>query len=80
MHPELSDSGLPAGLDLNMKKIKTSKKIKNINQTDLFDLLAQLERLKEIESELNMTSSLGLLELNTIVEKQVDWVDSGLLS
>lgn len=63
-----------------IKKTKKIKKIKNINQTDLFELLEQLEQLKEVESELNMTSSLGLLELSTIVEKQVDWVDSALLS
>jgi hypothetical protein len=62
-----------------MKKIKRTRKNKNINQTDLFELLEQLEKLKEVESELNMTSSLGLLELNTIVEKQVDWVDLELL-
>ena len=54
-----------------MKKIKKTKKSKNINQTDLFELLEQLEHLKEVQSELNMTSSLGLFELNTIVEKQV---------
>ncbi|MGZ4996760.1 MAG: hypothetical protein ACXV8J_02860 [Methylobacter sp.] len=62
-----------------MKKIKRTKKKKNIDQTDLFDWLEQMEKLKEVESELNMTSSLGVLELNTIVEKQVDWVDSELL-
>jgi len=27
-----------------------------------------------------MTSSLGLLELSTIVEKQIDWVDLELVS
>jgi len=62
-----------------MKKLKRTRKKKNINQTDLFELLEQMEKLKEVESELNMTSSLGLLELSTIVEKQVDWVDSELL-
>ncbi|MGZ5012054.1 MAG: hypothetical protein ACXV74_13945 [Methylobacter sp.] len=62
-----------------MKKIKRTRKKKNIDQTDLFDWLEQMEKLKEVESELNMTSSLGVLELNTIVEKQVDWVDSELL-
>jgi hypothetical protein len=70
---------LPPSLIYKMKKIKRAKKNKNINQTDLFELLEQLEKLKEVESELNMTSSLGVLELNTIVEKQVDWVDSELL-
>jgi len=64
---------------LKMKKLKRTRKKKNINQTDLFELLEQMEKLKEVESELNMTSSLGLLELSTIVEKQVDWVDSELL-
>ncbi|WP_333876856.1 hypothetical protein [Methylobacter sp.] len=73
-------AAIPDGFDLKMKKIKKTKKVKNINQTDLFELLEQLEQLKEVESELNMTSSLGLLELNTIVEKQVDWVDSELLT
>jgi hypothetical protein len=29
---------------------------------------------------LNMAASLGLLELSTIVEKQVDWVDLALLT
>jgi len=43
-------------------------------------LLERLEQLKEVESELNMTSSLGLLELSTIVEKQIDWVDLELVS
>jgi len=62
-----------------MKKLKRTRKKKNINQTDLFELLEQMEKLKEVESELNMTSSLGLLELSTIVEKQVDWVDSEIL-
>jgi 5-methylcytosine-specific restriction endonuclease McrBC regulatory subunit McrC len=71
-------AAIPDGLDLKMKKIKKTKKIKNINQTDLFEMLEQLEQLKKVESELNMTSSLGLLELNTIVEKQVDWVDLAL--
>ncbi|MGZ4976218.1 MAG: hypothetical protein ACXV8O_03615 [Methylobacter sp.] len=46
----------------------------------MFELLEQLEQLKEVESELNMASSLGPLELNTIVEKQVDWVDLELLN
>ena len=53
------------------------KKIKNINQTDLLELLEQLEQLKEVESELNMASSLGQLELNIMtemIEKQIDWV------
>jgi len=73
-------AAIPDGFDLRMKKIKKTKKVKNINQTDLFELLEQLEQLKEVESELNMTSSLGPLELNTIVEKQVDWVDLELLN
>jgi len=42
-------------------------------------MLEQMEKLREVESELNMTSSLGPLELSTIVEKQVDWVDLELL-
>ncbi len=53
------------------------KKVKNINQTDLVELLEQMEQLKEVESELNMTSSLGRLELKImteIIEKQIDWV------
>ncbi|TAN67213.1 MAG: hypothetical protein EPN17_11445 [Methylobacter sp.] len=71
---------IPDGFDLKMKKIKKTKKIKNINQTDLFELLERMVQLEEVESELNMTSSLGPLELNAIVEKQVDWVDLELLS
>ena len=47
---------------------------KNINQTNLFDLVERLEQLEQVNSELNMTESLGLLELSTIVEKQIDWV------
>lgn len=70
---------ISAILDLNMKKIKRIRKKKNINQTDLFDWLEQMEKLKAVESELNMTSALGPLELSTIVEKQVDWVDLELL-
>lgn len=66
-------------LDLKMKKITRARKKKNINQADLFDWLEQMEKLKAVESELNMTSSLGPLELSTIVEKQVDWVDLELL-
>jgi len=62
-----------------MKKIKKSRKTKNSNQTDLFDWLAQQAQLQEIEAELNMTSALGPMELVTIVEKQVDWVDLALL-
>lgn len=50
------------------------KRKKNTNQTDLFDLVEQLEQLEQVNSELNMTESLGLLELSTIVEKQIDWV------
>jgi hypothetical protein len=55
-----------------------SRHKKNINQTDLFDLVEQLEQLEQLEqvnSELNMTFALGHLELSTIVEKQVDWVE-----
>jgi hypothetical protein len=62
-----------------MKKITRARKKKNINQTDLFEWLEQMEKLKAVESELNMTSALGPLELSTIVEKQVDWVDLELL-
>ena len=40
------------------------KKVKNINQTDLLELLEWMEQLEAVESELNMASSLGLLELN----------------
>ncbi|MGZ5008919.1 MAG: hypothetical protein ACXWE9_10545 [Methylobacter sp.] len=58
--------------------MKRTKKIKNSNQTDLFELIEQLEQLSGVEAELNMTSSLGLSELITIVEKQVDWVDAEL--
>ncbi len=42
---------------------------------DLFELLKQLNQLEQISSELNMTGLLVPLELNTIVEKQVDWVE-----
>jgi hypothetical protein len=62
--------------DLEMKR---TKKIKNPNQIDLFEWLAQLEQLRDVESELNMASSLGPSELKTIVEKQVDWVELELL-
>ncbi|WP_162853359.1 hypothetical protein [Candidatus Methylobacter oryzae] len=54
--------------------MRKSKK-KNINQTDLFELIAHLEQLEQISSELEMVSSLGQLELITIVEKQIDWVE-----
>lgn len=70
---------ISAILDLKMKKITRARKKKNSNQTDLFDWLEQMEKLKEVESELNMTSALGPLELSTIVERQVDWVDLELL-
>jgi len=70
---------ISAILDLKMKKIKRTRKKKNINQTDLFEMLEQMEKLREVESELNMASALGPLELSTIVEKQVDWVDLELL-
>jgi len=56
-----------------MKKTRKSKK--NTNQTDLFELVAHLEQLEQINSELTMITSLGQLELSTIVEKQMDWVD-----
>jgi len=56
-----------------MKKTRKSKK--NTNQTDLFELVANLEQLEQINSELTMITSLGQLELSTIVEKQMDWVD-----
>ncbi len=55
--------------------MKRRRKPKNDNQIDLFEYLDQLTQLKEVESELNMASSLGLSELKTIVERQVDWVD-----
>ncbi len=54
----------------NMRKRK-----KNTNQTDLFELLAHLEQLEQISSELKMVESLGQQELSTIVEKQIDWVE-----
>ncbi len=73
-------TAIPSGFDIKMKKIRKTRKIKNTHQTDLFELLERLEQLKEVESELNMTSSLGLLELSTIVEKQIDWVDLELVS
>lgn len=34
-----------------------------------------LEQLEQMNSELEMVSSLGQLELITIVEKQIDWVE-----
>lgn len=54
----------------NMRKRK-----KNTNQTDLFELVAHLEQLEQISSELKMVESLGQQELSTIVEKQIDWVE-----
>jgi hypothetical protein len=54
----------------NMRKRK-----KNTNQTDLFELMAHLEQLEQISSELKMVESLGQQELSTIVEKQIDWVE-----
>ncbi|WP_196806579.1 hypothetical protein [Methylobacter luteus] len=51
------------------------KSKKNINQTDLFELVTHLEQLEQISSELKMVESLGQLELSTIVEKQIDWVE-----
>ncbi|MDP3875638.1 MAG: hypothetical protein Q8Q50_01515 [Methylobacter sp.] len=41
-----------------MRKFK-----KNINQTDLLELLAHLEQLEQVNAELNWTSALGPLEL-----------------
>ncbi|MGJ0483772.1 MAG: hypothetical protein ACR65R_04455 [Methylomicrobium sp.] len=54
---------------------KTRKSKKNTNQTDLFELVAHLEQLEQISSELTMMGSLDQLELSTIVEKQMDWVE-----
>ncbi|MBL1262601.1 hypothetical protein [Candidatus Methylomicrobium oryzae] len=54
---------------------KTRKSKKNIKQTDLFELVAHLEQLEQISSELTMIDALGQLELSTIVEKQIDWVE-----
>jgi hypothetical protein len=51
------------------------KSKKNINQTDLFELVTHLEQLEQISLELKMLESLGQLELSTIVEKQIDWVE-----
>lgn len=51
------------------------KRNKNTNQTDLFELVAHLEQLEQISSELKMVESLGQQELSTIVEKQIDWVE-----
>jgi hypothetical protein len=48
---------------------------KNINQADLWDLVASLEQLEQINSELKMTESLSQAELITIVENQIDWVE-----
>lgn len=42
-----------------MRKFK-----KNINQTDLLELLGQIEQLEQVTSELKMISTLGELELN----------------
>jgi hypothetical protein len=56
-----------------MKKIRKPRK--NTSQTDLFELVAHLEQLEQISSELKMIESLGQLELSTIVEKQIDWVE-----
>lgn len=53
------------------------KRKKNINQTDLFDLVEQLEQLEQVNAELKMISLLGHLELSTIVENQIDWVELG---
>jgi len=43
---------------------------KNINQTDLFDLVAQLKQLNEVELELAMVSMLGKFELNLVDTKK----------
>jgi hypothetical protein len=42
-----------------MRKFK-----KNINQTDLLELLSQLEQLEQVNLELQMISTLGESELN----------------
>lgn len=54
---------------------KMRKAKKNNNQTDLFELAAHLEQLEQISLELKMIESLGQLELSTIIEKQIDWVE-----
>jgi hypothetical protein len=43
---------------------------KNIDQTDLFELVGRLDNLKAVEAELNMVSLLGQLELNLIDTKK----------
>lgn len=48
---------------------------KNINQTDLFEWIEQRNQLEQVSSELDMLELLAPLELNTIVEKQIDWVE-----
>ncbi|MFI3184766.1 MAG: hypothetical protein QX198_02160 [Methylococcaceae bacterium] len=40
------------------------KRKKNINQTDLFDLVERLEQLDLVNLELNMTEALNPMELN----------------
>ncbi len=50
---------------------------KNTAQTDLFDLVAQLKQLNEVESELAMASMLGKMELNLVDRKKdgaLSWV------
>jgi hypothetical protein len=64
-------TAIPMGLDT--KKMRKAKK--NTNQTDLFELVAHLEQLEQISLELKMIESLGPLELSTIIEKQIDWVE-----
>ncbi len=62
-----------------MRKFK-----KNINQTDLLELLGQLEQLEQVTSELTMISTLGALELNlgiTADRSKADepiWVQSSI--
>jgi dTDP-4-dehydrorhamnose reductase len=53
---------------------------KNVDQTDLFDLAAQLNEIKQLrsaESELSMIALLGTAELNLIESKKktgLNWV------
>jgi|APLak6261660231_1056022.scaffolds.fasta_scaffold19712_2 hypothetical protein len=62
---------------------KIKKRKKNINQTDLFDLVEQLIQLEKINSELNATSALGTMELklgDTKMRKSdaLKWVQSSI--
>lgn len=62
-----------------MRKFK-----KNINQTDLLNLLEQLEQLEKVSSELKMISTLGELELNLALTPDIRktdvpaWVQSSI--